>query len=239
MQKRILISLCLLYLLLPLFATTKLEWGPKLGFNLAQHYGTKDQEQDYEVKTSLRPGINAGVFLDMIILPNLSLGYELLYSMKGSNETITINSMEIDGVTEDLPRPATMKVQYYLDYIELPVLLKVKLADRPAFALTAISGTAMGLKVKGHHKLDGTVYFPDEDGFSIINIKEESKLAGVNMFDFSFVYGGTLELKTKLPLSLDYRFTLGWDYLSLPTYQFFEPVLLRNQTYSLGLSTRF
>jgi hypothetical protein len=59
------------------------------------------------------------------------------------------------------------------------------------------------------------------------------------MFDFSFIYGGAVDLPVKFPLSVEYRFTLGWDYLALPTYQFFEPVQLRNQAWSLMLSTRF
>jgi hypothetical protein len=202
-------------------------------------YGTKGQDQGISVKTKLHPGVMAGAYLDLVVIPNFSLSYELLYSMKGSKETITINSMEIDGVLENLPKPAVMNVQYNLDYIELPVLLKVKLIDAKAFSLTAISGTAVSIKVKGSHKLDGKIYLPEGDDFSTINIHEESNLGDVNMFDYSFVYGGTVDLKTKLPLHLEYRFTLGWDYLSLPTYQFSDPVQLRNQTYSLGLSLGF
>ena len=223
----------------PLIAQTPISWGAKLGFNLSQHYGTKDQQQGYSVKTGLRPGVTGGAYLDLEILPNFSLGYELLYSMKGSAETIGISSMEIDEVMEELPKPAEMKVKYYLDYMEVPILLKVKVLDKPGYGITALTGTAMALKIKGYHTLKGTVYFLNGNDYSLINISEESKLAGVNMFDYSFIYGGMLQLKTKIPLNIEYRFTLGWDYLSLPTYEFFEPVQLRNQTYSLILSSQF
>jgi len=40
-------------------------------------------------------------------------------------------------------------------------------------------------------------------------------------------------------LSIDYRFTLGWDHLDLPTFQGFEPARLRNQSYHFGLSWTF
>jgi len=232
-------------IILSLTAEPELSWGPKLGFNLAQHYGTKTSEEDYAVRTILRPGIVAGAYLDMEIIPGFSLAYELLYSQKGSNERIKVFRIDElgDGVMVPLPKPAEMKVKYYLDYVEVPILLKVRAIDKPKLSLYAITGTAMGIKVKGDRELDGTVYLANGDGFDTLHVTAKSKLDEVNMFDFSFVYGGALALKTRIPLSLEYRFTLGWDYLSLPTNPEFDPsskpVELRNQTYSLILSTTF
>jgi len=223
-----------------LFARTTVDFGPKLGFNLSQHYGTKAADNDLEVQSVMRPGISAGAWLDLNILPNFSLGYELLYSMKGSEQNITIIRMEEDGEMVELDKPAVMNVKYYLDYLEVPILLKVKTLDRPGWSISAITGTAMGIKVKGWHRLDGTFYLPLGDGeFDAIPVTEESRLEEVNLFDFSFVYGGNLELKGKVPLILEYRFTLGWDNLALPTFELFEPVQLRNQTYSLMLGYKF
>jgi len=215
-------------------------WGAKLGMNLSQHYGTKGDEGDYQVKTGLRPGFIGGLYVDFAANDNLSLGFEALYAMKGSREQITISKMELDGVMEELERPAVMDVKYYMDYLEIPVLLKLKTLKIKNMEMVAIAGTAMGLKLKGYHELEGRVYFPDGDGeYSEIPIWEESRLSDVNMLDFSFVYGGALNLMASYPLSFEYRFTLGWDYLYLPTYQFFEPVALRNQAWSVLLSTTF
>lgn len=210
-----------------------------LGFNLAQHYGTKTDDLDYGVKTGLRSGIAAGAYLDLEVLPNLALGYELLYSMKGSHETITIKRMELDGEMQNLTKPAVMKVDYLLDYLEVPVLLKIKVWGGNHFSATAITGTAMAIKLEGKHKLRGKVYLPDGDDTTELDITDDGDLSEVNMFDFSFVYGGSVDFNTKIPLSLQYRFTLGWDYLALPTYELFEPVELRNQTWSIFLNTRF
>lgn len=241
-------SLLILALMLAtqqLMAESEFSWGPKLGFNLAQHYGTKTSEEDYAVRTIMRPGIMAGAYLDMEIVPGFSLAYELLYSQKGSNERIKVYRIDElgDGVMVPLPKPAEMKVKYYLDYVEVPILLKVRAIDKPKLSLYAITGTAMGIKVKGDRELDGTVYLANGDEFDTLHVAAKSKLDEVNMFDFSFVYGGALALKTKIPLNVEYRFTLGWDYLSLPTNPEFDssskPVELRNQTYSLILSTTF
>ncbi len=216
-----------------------LDYGVKAGLNIATHYGTKDQASDYEVHSRVRTGAIAGLYLDLKAAGNLSLGYELLYSMKGSNQTIKIKSIEIDGVMENLSKPAVMNVLYYMEYIEVPVLMKLAVIEAPGFRLSAITGTAMSLKIHGSHELDGKLYFPDNGSFTEIPIREKSDLKDVNMFDFSFVYGGKIEFKSMYDLFLEYRFTLGWDYLMLPTYADFPGVELRNQTYSLLLGARF
>jgi hypothetical protein len=233
------VLILLLYCSLAL-AQAPLSWGAKIGMNLSQHYGTKVDEQEYDVKTGLRPGIIAGVAVDFAANDNLSLCFEALYSMKGSKETIRIKKILIDEVLEELDRPAEMKVKYYLDYFEMPVLFKLKTLDTRYFDLQAIVGSAMSLKVKGDYELNGVIWFPEGDGeYSEVPIQADSNLSYVNMFDFSFIYGGALDLKLKIPLSLEYRFTLGWDYLNLPTYESFEAVKLRNQAWSLLLFTTF
>lgn len=211
------------------------EYGAKLGFNLAQHYGTKVDESEYRVKAGMRPGVSAGVFMNYAILYDLRLGYELLYTQKGSREKITILSME----GEELVRPAVMDVKYDLDYLELPIMLRLRTYATSKLDIEAVTGTAMSLKVHGHHELDGTVYLPDGDDFSAIPISEESSLSGVNQFDYSFVYGAAVYYRGKPDISAEFRFTLGWDYQSLPTFSLSDPVELRNQTYSLMLGVRF
>ena len=73
----------------------------------------------------MRNGINGGLYLDMEILPNLAPSYELLWMSKGFREQITIVSL--DG--EALAHPAVLNASYSLDYMEVPILLKVKVVD--------------------------------------------------------------------------------------------------------------
>lgn len=240
MVKYIVMMLVWIVCINSLLATrTSLSYGAKLGPGLSMHYGTKSDGMDYKVSSSYRLGMVAGGFLDLNISDNLALGYEVLYAQKGSDQEITINKMVIEDVEEELAKPAVMNVSYYLDYIEIPVLLKVKVLNTPSFGMNAITGTAMALKVKGKHNLDGIVYFPDGDSYTELSIKDSSNLSDVNMFDFSFVYGGSVEYTRKNTYYLEYRFTLGWDYLSLPTYTLMPPVELRNQSYSLLLGMQF
>lgn len=82
-------------------AQTALSYGAKMGFNLAQHYGTKVVDEGFGVETGMRPGLSAGAWLDLEILPNFALGYELIYTMKGSKEKITFTTIEIDGEEQE------------------------------------------------------------------------------------------------------------------------------------------
>ena len=232
--------LILTLFILNLTAQTTSSFGVRSGFALSQHYGTKGDPADMRVSLSMRPGLYAGVWMDLRVLPNLALGYELLYSQKGSRESIRIFRMENDlGEMETLAKPAEMKVKYYMDYLELPILLKVTTLEKTSWALQVHAGTAMGIRINGDHELEGRIYLPDGDDFDEVTVTDSSNLEYVNIFDFSFIYGGSIIIKRLLPLSIDYRFTLGWDHLDLPTFQGFEPARLRNQSYHFGLSWTF
>ncbi len=212
-----------------------LTYGTKAGLNMSLHYGIPDQSGDYEVKLALRPGLVAGAWLDMEVLPQFKVGYELLYSQKGSREQITL--LRVDG--EELEKPAIMNVRYDLDYLEIPVLFKLRAIRGKKLALESILGTAMSLKIHGYHELDGTVWLPQNGDYEEIEVNESSDLKGINMFDYSLIYGSALHYSGKLKLSLELRFTLGWDYLLLPTHSMGDPAELRNQTYSAILGIQF
>lgn len=205
------------------------------GYNLAQHYGVKEQAAGYKVKTGFHHGMTAGLMLELPITPDFAFRYEFNYVTKGSSEQITIK--ELDG--EALIKPAVMNVKYGMDYIEFPMLLKLKTLKGDNFSLSVVAGAAMALKINGDYSLDGKLYFPVAGSFEVIKIKDKSRLNDINQFDYSLIYGGELDfIVMKQPLTLGYRFTIGWDYLNLPTYQAggFEPVQLRNQSYALYMS---
>jgi len=231
------VSFALLLILIPLTLFSEIEPVPLLGissgYNLSQLYGTKDQTGDYKVKTGIRHGFSTGINLNLPVTDRLALMYELNYVTKGAWEKITIQ--KFDG--ETLAKPGIMNVTYHMDYLEFPVLLQYKVINTENISLRAVSGVAMALKVKGDYRLDGKIYFPSgEEEYSIVPIKDKSNLKDINMFDFSLIYGGEFRFNIrKTPIVLSYRFTIGWDYMALPTYNALElpPVNLRNQSYAL------
>ena len=204
-MKHFLLFACMLSTL-SVFAQTPTSWGAKIGMNLSQHYGTKDSDQTFKVNTGLRSGCIGGATLEFEVSKNLSLAFEALYSMKGSNETIKVVRLEEDtdgdGIIESivLDRPAVMDVKYYMDYLEMPVLIKLKVLDKRKWSMDLVTGTAMSIRLRAKHELDGMVYFPDgSGGFSEIPIRDSSRFSELNMLDFSFLYRQAFNTNTKIP----------------------------------------
>lgn len=221
---------------LPAWEMKELKLGLSAGYNLAQHYGNKDQAEGYKVETGFHHGFTSGLYLELPILEDFAFRYEFNYVTRGSEEDITIT--ELEG--EELYKPAVMNVYYHLGYVEFPMLFKYTALKTDQIGLAINAGAAMALKTDGRYELDGVVYFPEADSFTTFEIKDKSDLSEVNQFDFSLIYGGELDFRMwDRPFTLGYRFTIGWDYLNLPTYELAEQstVALRNQSYALYLST--
>lgn len=215
---------------------TGLKVSASVGYNLAQHYGNKEQAAGYGVETGFHHGFSSGMAVELPITESMAFRYEFNYVTRGSRERISVN--EIGG--EPLLKPAKVNVYYHLGYAEFPLLFKFTALKGEKFSLAANAGVAMSLKTNGRYELEGLVYFPDEDSFTNFHIRDESDLSEVNQFDFSLIYGGEIDFRMwSRPVTLGYRFTIGWDYLSLPTFEAggAEPVELRNQSYCLYLST--
>lgn len=214
----------------------EIKLGVSGGYNLAQHYGNKDQAEGYKIDTGFHHGFTSGLYLELPIVEDFAFRYEFNYVTRGSEEDITIS--ELDG--EELYKPAVMNVYYHLGYMEFPMLFKYTTLKSDKLSLAINAGAAMALKTNGRYELDGVVYFPVADSFTTFPIREMSHLKEVNQFDFSLIYGGELDFQMlQRPFTLGYRFTIGWDYLNLPTYALAEQstVSLRNQSYALYLST--
>jgi len=64
----------------------------------------------------------------------------------------------------------------------------------------------------------------------------DDTIRGIDTFDYSFIY----VLGVEFPLLgkdcfFDYRFTIGWNTLMMPTFPDEPPAPLRNQNYSFTL----
>jgi hypothetical protein len=105
----------------------------------------------------------------------------------------------------------------------------------------------MSLKTRGRYVLSGVL----TDGEQYIPLSADADLREVDIFDFLFVYGGGYEREVGgTRVMIEYRFTMSWHDLHMPTYANVpfedeellienEPVPLKNQTYSITLGIRF
>lgn len=208
---------------------TSIHWGVKAGLNMSQHYGTKDQADDYIVKTVMIPGLCTGAYLNFPITDRFSIQHEVFFSQKGSKERISVKD-----------QPVKVTVDYRMDYIELPFLLKMDIIRTGKFNISSMAGTTLSMKTYSDYKLKGTVLFNTGDSLEAIPITAHSDLSEMDTFDYSFIYGGQVAYQlSRKQLFLEYRFTIGWNSLLLPTYSDNGMVSLRNQTYSLLLGINY
>jgi len=215
-----------------------LSFGVKAGISFAQHVGTMERDADYEVSSNWRAGFAAGVFLAFPITSRFSLQQEVLYVQKGSRQAIGVEILDI---------PTVLDVTYDMDYIEIPVLFKFAWMKWEHSEFYSFAGTAMSLKVHDRYRLSGEV----TDGEEVLPLHADSDMSEVDMFDFSFVYGFGLEfLMSGRTALLEYRFTMGWNTLAMPTYAYVpfedeeilidnEPVPLKNQNHGIMLGIAF
>ena len=220
------------------FGFSDFEFGLKAGVCFAQHVGTEERDAEYTVSSTWRKGWAAGVFLAFPVTSRLSMQQEVLYVQKGSRQDIGVEILEI---------PTVMDVTYDMDYIEIPVLLRFTWLRREHHRFYSVAGTAMSLKVRDRYRLEGEV----SDGEEVIPLSADSDMSEVDMFDFSFVYGFGWELPLLGQRCLaEYRFTMGWNTLAMPTYAYVpfgeeeirvnnEPVPLKNQSHGIMLGIVF
>jgi hypothetical protein len=217
---------------------TRFSWGFKGGVSFAQHQGTTPRDLEYEVSSSWRTGVAAGVFFILPVTPRFGIQQEVLYVQKGSRQQIGVEVFDI---------PTTLDVTYDLDYIEIPLLLRYHWILDRTVDLYTLGGFAFGLKVNDRYKLDGVV----DDGVETIPITADSDMSEVDIFDFMFTYGVGLEFSVGgSRLLVEYRFDLSVEALPMPTYAYVpfgdeellvdnEPVPLRNQAHLLMVGIRF
>ncbi|HNX01787.1 MAG TPA: outer membrane beta-barrel protein [Candidatus Cloacimonadota bacterium] len=223
MKQFLLILSCVL--ILSNAACDSIQWGVKTGLNLSQHYGSKDQAENYHVKTIMIPGVCEGAFINFPVTDRFSVQQEVLFSQKGSKEKISVKG-----------EPVSVTVDYRMDYIEIPILLNMIVIKSGKWDIASSFGTALSMKTYSDYSLKGRVLFNTGDSLEVIPITAHSMMSNMDTFDYSFVYGGkVMYQKCRYQLFAEYRFTIGWNPILLPTYSDNGMVSLRNQTYSLLL----
>jgi hypothetical protein len=124
-------------LALPQPAAAGVQFGLKLGGNMAKPTGADAQDPEATVKS--RIGFTAGVFLAFNFGRVVTIQSEVLYTMKGA----TYTALD-DSYTDKL----------YGDYIEIPLLLKLKIPT-PGIQPFVFAGPSVGFKLSEKVEEDG------------------------------------------------------------------------------------
>jgi hypothetical protein len=100
------------------------------------------------------------------------------------------------------------------------------------FKIYGCSGFALSILINGEYRLNGVI---EVDGLPI-NFSDINKIDGVDTFDYGFLYGAGVERKLfGKQCFFEYRFTIGWNILMMPTAEGEDPAPLRNQDYIFTL----
>lgn len=205
------------------------DFGLSLGGGLAQAYGSKEQAVDYDIDIKPYPVFRAGLFAEYLITDNMSLVQEVIYSQKGSKQTIKVKD-----------QPVNFDLQYDLYYIEVPFLIKYDLFKLNQTQIRSFVGFSFSYLLDAYYDLDGSVQIGTDDDMSIVTLQDSYRMKNLDEFDYSLLYGFTTDLQhLGIPIGLEYRFSLSWYKINFPTYSDMEPVVLSNQSHILTFNYKF
>lgn len=207
-------------------AQTGVRFGLKSGYSLAIQYGITPVDNTFMVDTHRRNGFAGGIFVYFPITESVGIQQELLYAMKGSRQNVTITTpVSINTVSE-----------YNLNYFDMPIVIKYKFVNIKNFGIYGSTGIALSLLMNGDYHITSTI----NAGGPPIIVKESGDMKGLDIFDYSFVYGAGTDFKLlSKDFFIEYRMTVGWNTLAMPNASGAAPVPLRNQDYIFALGMYF
>lgn len=115
----------------PTLASAQVSGGIKAGINLANVKGFNDNT----ASTSQRTGLIAGGFLTFGLSPVIAFQPELLFSMQGTKLHFSNSGVDTN---------ATRK----LDYLQLPLLLRIGTNSKDHASVYAIAGPTIGVLIR-------------------------------------------------------------------------------------------
>jgi hypothetical protein len=207
-------------------AQTGVRFGLKTGYSMGTQYGIKPANDIYTVKSDIRNGFAGGLLLYFPITESVGIQQELLYAMKGSRQNVTITQpFSINTVSE-----------YNLNYFEMPMIVKYQFIKINDLGIYGSTGIALSLLMNGEYSITSTI----NAGGPPIIAEESGSTKGLDIFDYSFVFGTGADFKllTK-DFFFDIRMTVGWNTLAMPNATGADPVPLRNQAYVFSVGTYF
>lgn len=184
---------------------------------MSLQYGVMPVNMQYTVKTYLRHAVSGGLLIYYPVNKSFGIQQEFLYVMKGSRQDI--------GIPEQL---VNTYVEYDVNYFELPILFRYIIVHLGKFKVYGTAGYALSILLNGKVYLDGSV---EVDGEQVL-FTYSDEIRGVDIFDYGFLYGLGVEFPfLGKDCFFDYRFTIGWNTLMMPTFPDEDPAPLRNQNY--------
>lgn len=224
-SKLILFSL-IFFSTLSVNAQTGVRFGMKAGYSLATQYGITPADDMYKVETSSRNGFVGGILVYYPVTESVGIQQELLYAMKGSGQDVSFTE----------PFPINTVSEYKLNYFEMPMLVRYNFVNIKNIGIYGNTGIALSLLINGDYDITSTI----EPGGPTIVTEESGDMEGLDIFDYSFLYGFGFDFDfLDKDFFFESRMTVGWNTLAMPNAEGADPVPLRNQDYIFTLGWYF
>jgi hypothetical protein len=211
---------CLLLLLLPgtfLMAQNGVQFGFRAGASMATQYGILAPDIPYNVDVYYRLGLVGGLLIYYPVTESFGIQQEFLYVQKGSAEDIALKN-----------RPIRTHTEYDLNYFEIPIVMRLAFLRVKNCTLYTTSGFALSILLNGEYRLSGVA---EIEGVPLA-FSRTNQVKSVDIFDYGFLYGAGVERRIfGKKCFFEYRFTIGWNTLMMPTAEGEDPAPLRNQDY--------
>jgi len=200
-----------------LFAQHGIKIGFRAGYSMATQYGIDEPDIPYTVDVQYRHGFSGGFLMYYPVTEFFGIQQEFLYVQKGSREDIDL-----------IGRPIKTRTEYDMNYFEIPIVIRLAFADLKILKLYLTSGFALSILLNGEYRLSGVA---EIDGVPV-NFSDTNEIKGVDIFDYGFLYGAGADFEIfEKQFFFEYRFTIGWNILQMPTVEGEAPAPLRNQDY--------
>jgi len=194
-------------------AAGRFGFGVQGGFAFANHWSTEEKSGDYTVESGIKGGFGGGALAMFRINDLFSLEADILYVKKGSNQTISIPGFPYGDI----------KVKYQLDYVEIPLLVRVNPLPRAKIQPSLAVGPYLAfLTAKRYiYRISGIGSWEDE-------------IKGIKSTDYGITFGTGLNIPAKVcGLRIEYRYSMGFVDLTLPTGPGFPEIGLKNYCHGL------
>ncbi|MGQ9801680.1 MAG: outer membrane beta-barrel protein [Candidatus Saccharicenans sp.] len=202
-----LLGLCLIILLMLFVMASSLEalaprtLGCKIGYNRNQLRG-QETGPEIEVTKIATNGVTIGLVGNIKILDWLYFQPEVLYFQKGGKYDVKVQlPVSIPGFEVSVIDTRS------LEYLEIPLLLKVALPLKWPVKPTFLTGISAGLKLRGNLENNVNITI---SGYHIPYFRTEDITSQLNTLELSYVIGGGFDFKVgRGTLAIDQRFFFG------------------------------
>jgi len=193
------------------WAEAQFFFGTKGGLGISNHWSTEEKGNGYKVDSGSKLGGSIGVLASYQISRYFTVQGEVLYTQKGSNQDVTL---------PPLPPPlgdiGAIELTYQMDYMEIPLILKTYPLQLETIRPYTTIGPYLAFLVGNEYEMSNEVLegFVPPGG----DIGAAQEIEGLEETDYGIVFGTGLEYHVyDLRFSFDYRYTMGFVDLTLPT----------------------